>query len=1074
MKRKLRLLANLARYFLLSTIFLMFVFAASAQKQVNGVIKSATGPVSGATVVVKGTNVATQTDADGKFSIALPANRSVLIISYVGLETREVDVSQTADVDVTLNAVVSTLNEVVVTGYSTQRKKDIIGAVSVIDSKELKQTAASNLAVQLQGRAAGVVVTSTGAPGAGAVVRIRGFQSFGNNTPLYIIDGVPTQDPSQLNPMDISSVQILKDASSASIYGTRAANGVVIVTTKQGRPGRATVTYEGFVGVQKISDDMKPDLLNNSEYVQYLERSSAPGTTLRVFGTQGSYKLPANIIVSDAFKGGVPAGDPRADPAKYNIDPTKPFYQILATTPEGTNWFDEITRSGLIQSHQITASGGSDKALYTFGANYFEQEGTFIYTNYKRYTARLNTSFKPVSWLRFGENLQVSYEDRLGNDQRAEGGAWSSAFRMVPYIPVYDIKGGWGGNGVGESGNGNSPVALLYRQKDNKNLVNKIFGNFFAEVLIGDYLTARTSFGIDNGSQFEKIINYKTYERSENQANTDLREQGFTFINWTWTNTLTYQKVLATNHDVKLMVGTEAIRNKSRGSGGTGVGFDFDDPTFISLNTSGIPGRTTYTYNLGESAIYSIFGRLDYAYKAKYLLSATMRRDGASVFGPEQRYANFPSVGLGWRVSEESFLRSISWITDLKLRAGWGKVGSISNVSGANAYSTFSSDVNRNYYDINGTNNSSSQGYGGATLGNPDTKWEATESANLGLDLTILNGKWDFTVDVFRNDTKDLLIPRVRNSLEPNLGQPRINIGKMRNTGYELSLNNRGNITKDLKYVASLNFSHYKNELVYTNEEGSVFNQSLDRLSNALITKAGIPVSSFIGYKIIGFYNTADDVAKGSKINGQPGQVGTWMYEDINKDGNITIADRTILGDPHPDFQMGFNLNLTYKSFDFTGFLFWSQGGELYNYTKYYTDMRVFVGGVSTRVLNDTWTPTHMDAKLPRLSGVASENGFTSFVLGNSNSYYVEDGSYLRLKTLQLGYTLPKNLIDKAKISNVRVYLQGQNLFTITNYTGPDPDINLLSGNNTDQYIGVDRTGFPNPREWILGLTINF
>ncbi|HEX3166511.1 MAG TPA: SusC/RagA family TonB-linked outer membrane protein, partial [Chitinophagaceae bacterium] len=1017
MKRKLRLLAIPARYFTLSIILLLFAFCANAQKQVSGVVKSATGPVAGATVAVKGASVATQTATDGTFSLTVPAGKSVLVISYVGLETREVDVSSQSSVDLTLAAVISSLNEVVVTGYSTQRKKDIIGAVSVIDSKELKQTAASNLAVQLQGRAAGVVVTSTGAPGAAAIVRIRGFQSFGNNNPLYIIDGVPTGDPSLLNPMDVSSVQILKDASSASIYGTRAANGVVIVTTKQGRPGRATVTYEGYVGVQKISDEMKPDLLNNQRYVEYLERSSAAGTTLRVFGTQGAFKLPANIIVSDAFKGGVPAGDPRADPAKYNIDPTKPFYQILATTPEGSNWFDEITRTGLIQSHQITASGGTEKALYTFGANYFEQEGTFKFTNYKRYTARLNTAFKPVNWLRFGENLQVSYEDRLGNDQRNEGGAWSSAFRMVPYIPVYDINGGWGGNGVGESGNGNNPVAFLYRQKDNKNLLNKIFGNFFAEALIGDFLTARTSFGIDNGSQFEKIINYKTYERSENQAATDLREQGYTYINWTWTNTLNYQKVFATNHDVKLMVGTEAIRNKSRGSGGTGVGFDFDDPGFISLNTSGIPGRTTYTYNLGETAIYSIFGRLDYAFKGKYLLSATMRRDGASVFGPEERYANFPSVGVGWRVSEENFMKSVTWISDLKLRAGWGKVGAISNVSATNAYSTFASNVNVNYYDITGSNNSSTQGYGGSTLGNPSTKWEATEAANLGLDLTLKNGKWDFVVDVYRNDTKDLLIPRVRNSLEPNLGQPRINIGKMRNTGYEFSVNNRGTIfSSDLKYVASVNFSHYKNELVYTNEEGSVFNQSLDRLSNALVTKAGYPVSSFIGYNIIGFYNTADDVAKGSKINGQPGQVGTWMYEDINKDGNITVDDRTILGDPHPDFQMGFNLNLTYKSFDFTGFLFWNQGGELYNYTKYYTDMRVFVGGVSPRVLDDSWTPSHTDAKLPRLSGNPAENGFTSFVLGNSNSYYVEDGSYLRLKTLQIGYTLPKSLIDKAKM----------------------------------------------------------
>jgi TonB-linked SusC/RagA family outer membrane protein len=1066
---------GVTKQILMTTLFIFLSYIVVAQTRVTGKVNGPDAkPVFGATVAVKGTSVATTTGSDGAYSIVLPPNHDVLIISYIGYEVSEVNVKGNNAIDVTMKVQTTSLNEVVVTGYSAQRKKDIIGAVSVIDAEDLKQTAASNLATQLQGRAAGVVVSGTGAPGSAAIVRIRGFQSFGNNTPLYIIDGVPTGDPSQLNPQDIASVQILKDASSASIYGTRAANGVIIVTTKQGKPGRTTVTYEGYAGVQRITDKMKPDLLNNQQYIEYLTRSTTTGSTLRVFGTQGSYKLPDYIIVSSAFKGGVSASDPRAAASLYNIDPSKPFYQILQTSPEGTNWFDEITRDGLIQSHQISASGGSDKALYTLGANYFEQQGTFIYTNYKRYTARVNTSFKPVSFFRFGENLQVSYEDRLGNDQRNEGGAWSSAFRMVPYIPVRDIMGGWGGNGVGESGNGNNPVALMYRQKNNKNLLNKIFGNFFAEALIGDFLTARTSFGFDNGSQSEKIINYKTYERSENQAQTDLREQSFTFINWTWTNTLNFQKVLFTDHDVKLLVGTEAIRSSSRGSGGTGVGFDFDDPSFISLNTAGIPGRTTYTYNLGQSAIYSIFGRLDYAYQGKYLLDATIRRDGASVFGPEERYANFPSVGVGWRISEETFMKSIPWINDLKLRAGWGRVGSISNVSGSNAYSTFASNVNVNYYDIGGSNNSSTQGYGGASLGNPGTKWETTESKNLGLDLTILQGKWDFVVNVFKNDTKDLLIPRVRNSLEPNLAQPRINIGKMRNTGYELSINNRGRITGDLKYDASLNFSHYKNLLVSTNEEGSVFNQGLDRLSNALITKAGIPVSSFIGYKIIGFYNSADDVGKGSKINGQPGQIGTWMYQDINGDGNITIDDRTILGDPHPDFQMGLNLGLNYKNFDFTAFLFWNHGNELFNYTKYYTDMRVFVGGVSTRILNDTWTPTHMDAKLPRLSGVPSENGFTSFVLGNSNSYYVEDGSYLRFKTLQIGYTLPKSLSQTIKMSNLRVYLQAQNLFTITKYTGPDPDLNLISGNGTDQYIGVDRTGFPNPKEFIVGLTINF
>jgi hypothetical protein len=296
----------------------------------------------------------------------------------------------------------------------------------------------------------------------------------------------------------------------------------------------------------------------------------------------------------------------------------------------------------------------------------------------------------------------------------------------------------------------------------------------------------------------------------------------------------------------------------------------------------------------------------------------------------------------------------------------------------------------------------------------------------------------------------------------------------MRNSGYEVSVNTRGKLSTDLSYDVSLNFSHYKNLLVTTNEEGSTFNVSLGRLSTALITRAGLPVSSFFGYQINGFYNNADDVAKGAKINGQPGQVGTWMYKDINGDGDITTADRTVLGSPHPDFQLGANFGLNYKNFDFNAFIFWNQGGEIFNYTKYFTDMRVFVGGVSTRVLNDTWTPERMDAKLPRLSGVAAENGFTSFVLGNSNSYYVEDGSYLRAKTIQIGYTLPRSLSQRGKLSNIRVYLQAQNLFTITKYSGPDPDVTLLSGNGTDQFIGVDRTGFPNPKQFLLGLNISF
>jgi len=1071
MKRKLRLLAIPARYFL--TLFLtFFALAAVSQRTVKGKVTGPDAkPVFGATVAVKNTNVATTTDADGSYSITLPANSNILVFSYVGYDVSEVSAAGD-QVDVVMKLQTSTLNEVVVTGYSTQRKKDIIGAVSVVDVGDLKTNPSSNLAVQLQGRASGVVVSSTGAPGAAAVVRIRGFQSFGNNDPLYIIDGVPTQDPSTLNPQDVESMQVLKDATAASIYGTRAANGVVIVTTKQGKAGRTQISYEAFYGFQKITDEMIPDLLNSQQYIQYLTQTTAAGNKHVVFGNFGSYAVPDRIVVSNAFKGGVAASDPRANPDLYSLVPGS-IYQIYQTTPEGTDWFKEATRSGAIQSHQLTAAGGNDRFLYSLGMNYYNQEGTFKYTNYKRYTIRFNSTVKATNYLRFGQNVQISTENRLGNDNRGEAGAWSQSFRMVPYIPVNDIKGGWGGNGMGESGNGTNPVAQLYRQKDNTNSINKVFGNVFAELSITKYATLRTSLGVDNGNQAEKIIAYKTYERAENQTSTQLTEQSWKFNNWTWTNTLLFQKMIATNHDVKLLLGTEAIKRDSRGHRAYGETFDFDNPDFISLALSGLSNRVITNYNTGRSTIYSLFGRLDYAFKGKYLLNATMRRDGASVFGPENRYANFPSFGLGWRVSEEQFMKSISWITDLKIRAGYGEAGSISNVDPANAFSTFTSNPFTTSYDINGTNGTA-QGYAANRLGNPETKWETTKSKNLGLDLSILQGKWNFTFDVFSNDTKDLLVPRLRNSLEPNLTQPNINIGTMKNSGFEFTLLNKGLIMKDLNYDVAITFTHYKNNLVKMNEEGTVRLVNLDRFSGALITKSGLPVSSFYGYKIVGFYNTPDDVAKGAKILGQPGQVGSYMFQDVNNDGNINSDDRVVLGDPHPDFQMGGNLGLNYKSFDLSAFLFWNYGNEIYNYAKNYTDMRVFVGGVSTRLLNDTWTPSHTDAKLPRLSAVSTENGFTTFVTGNSNSYYVEDGSYLRFKTLQVGYTLPRDLVQKAKLTNVRVYVQGQNLFTITKYSGPDPDLNIINNNGTDTYIGVDRTGFPNPKEFILGVSITF
>ncbi|NCI47119.1 SusC/RagA family TonB-linked outer membrane protein [Sediminibacterium soli] len=1062
----------LARNALLVLAFSVFALTSFAQKRVSGKItnKANGQPIAGATVQVKGTTATTITNSEGTFTINA-SEKSSLVVTVVGFQSMERLVGSNTSLDFALTEVATALDEIVVTGYTAQKKKDIIGAVSVVSTKDLQATPASNMAVQLQGRAAGVVVSSAGEPGAGAVVRIRGFASAGNNDPLYVIDGVPTTDGSKLNPNDIESLQVLKDASAASIYGSRASNGVIIVTTKQGKAGRPSFTYDAYIGSQVVTDGMMPKMLNTSQYMDYLQRTTGSTYTHPVFGANGSFKIPDYYITSAAFKGGVAASDPRANPALYSISP---LYQISKTS-SGTNWFDELTRNALIMSHQISASGGTDKAQYSLGANYFNQEGSFLYTYFKRYSVRANTSFKPVSFLKIGENLQISYEERLGGSNRGEGDAWASAFRMVPYIPVYDIKGGFGGNGVGESGNGSNPIANLTRARDNTNKFTRLFGNIYAEVPFTSWLSARSSFGVDMGTQFTRSITRKTYERSENQATTQLTEDGWYYANWTWTNTLTFEKTFK-DHNVKVLAGTEAIKNYSRGVRAFGQNFDFETPDFVSLNTAtagSLSDRTISNYNVGRSTLFSYFGRLDYIYKNRYLLTATFRRDGSSVFGPNVRYANFPSIGLAWRVSEENFMKSVSWITDLKLRGGWGQMGSTSNVDPNNQFFTYISNPERTNYDINGNNTSSAQGYRNDREGNLNTKWETLESTNFGVDATLFNGKVDFTLDIYKKDTKDLLVDAVRNGLEPQLTKPRVNIGTMRNTGFDLAINYHGGTRGDFSYDLGVTFSHYKNVMTKLNNEGSPRVIGLERLASAIRTDVGQPISSFHGFILDGFYNSAADLAALS----MPGAViGSWRYKDLNGDKKITDADRTYLGNPHPDFQMGLNVGLNYKAWNLTAFFFWNQGNEIFNYTKYYTDMRVFVGGVSTRVLTDSWTAGNPNAKLPLLAPGAA-NGYTSYTTTTSNSYYVEDGSYLRAKTMQLSYTLPKSIVNKVKLQGVKLYVQAQNLFTITKYKGADPDMNLLSRDPfgaRDYYLGVDLGGFPNPKQYLFGLNVTF
>jgi TonB-dependent starch-binding outer membrane protein SusC len=1046
-----------------------------AQSRVSGKISDEAGQaVPGASILEKGTSNGTVSDANGDYALTTSGSNATLVVTFIGYKSQEFAVGTRSVIDVSMEPDVTALQEVVVTGYTTEKKADIIGAVSVVKGKDINITPSADVSAMLQGRATGVITSGGGAPGEGATVQIRGLASFGDTGPLYVIDGVPTNDASRVNPNDIESLQVLKDATASSIYGSRAASGVIIITTKQGKSGTLTIDYNNYVGTSYIPSSAQPELLNTKRYAEYLKLGD-PTAIHPVFGLQGNINpdnLPGYIVVSPGLKGGFAENSPQVDPSLYSIKDFNNIYQILKVS-EGTNWFDAVTRSGKIQNHQISASGGTEKSSFSLSFNYFSQEGTYKYADFERFSARINSSFKPNEYFRFGENLNVTRESSLNaagtGNARGEASAWAQAFRMVPYIPVNDIQGGWGGNGVGNSGNGTNPLAQLYRDKDDQNYRYKVFGNVFLEAFPIKNLTLRTSFGIDYGNFFNKDIIKQTYERSENTRTTGLNQSYNYDLSWTWTNTLAYSRTFG-DHNAKILLGTETVRTGIGDGISVGVsGFDFEDPQFVNLNTRLNPGPVVSSTEGTIRTLASIFGRVDYGYKDKYLFNATVRRDGSSVFGSANRYGVFPAFGVAWRMSQESFMSNLSSvISDLKIRGGWGQMGNQTPVNPNNQYGIFRSNPGLSNYDINRSQTSLATGYTQINASSNATKWETSESTNVGFDASLWQGKLDVSFSYFNTDTKDLLVTRPRNGLDGILQQPAINLGKMRNNGVEVTVSKRGNIIPGLQYDASVNFTHYTNTAIdIDGNPKTFFANGASRLANVWRTEAGRPMSSFYGYELDGFFNNANDLA----ALDQPGKViGGWRYKDRDGNGKIDDDDRTFIGNPQPKFVMGFNFGLKYKNFDLTAFAVWNYGNDLYNYTKYWTDMRVFVGGVSPRVLDNGWTPTNNNALLPRLAGGA-DNGYTSFTTSTSNNYYIESGSYLRLKTIQIGYTVPFAIASKVKLTKARVYIQGQNMLTITNYSGPDPDIGIQGGVLS---MGLDNSTTPNPRQLLVGVNLSF
>lgn len=1044
-------------------------------------------PVIGASVRVKGASTSAVTDVNGEFTISLsPGN--TLVVSYIGYQTQEVAVGTDANLRITLIAGTNSLNEVVVTGYGSQRKKDLVGAVAVIDVAAANRQPTSSVENQLQGQAAGVTVIASGQPGENPSVKIRGANTFGNNQPLYVVDGVPTTNVSDINPNDVASMQVLKDASSASIYGARAANGVIVITTKKGT-GKVSVSYDAYYGTQvpkggNVFNLLDPQEMTSLRNLAIKNTAALKGIpvdlTSNLYGPNGDV-LPDYISAGGAGPYGIHDGDPAVDPSKYNVNPfytsgdPSGFYRITKSNKAGTDWYHEIFKTAPIQSHNVALSGSSDVATYLFSLNYYNQKGTLIDTYDKRYTVRANTSFKVSKHIRVGENLSYSITENPLINENDEGSGIGMAFREQPIIPVYDIMGNYAGSNTANLGNARNPVAIQQRTANNYGAYNRLFGNVFAEVDLLKYFTLRTQFGGEYYSDYNHNFTFPEYENSENNTTNSYAENSYNGYNYTWTNTLTYHQTIG-KHDVKLLVGTENYKNRYETLGATNTGYFTFDKNYTTISTgTGVP--TAYS-TIERDKIQSLIARLDYTFNDKYLLNATIRRDGSSRFLTNQ-YGWFPAVSAGWRISQESFLKGVNWINDLKVRGGYGVMGNQINVDPSNAFTTFGASKTNSYYDIAGTSTSTTAGFTQSRIGNPDAKWELDKNLNIGFDGSFFNQKLDISADYYKKDITGLLFNPNLPGTAGSATAPYSNVGAMSNTGLDVTIGTHQTFSHDLKMNASLTFTTYHNVIKAVTVGQPYFDENSGRFNGSSIIRnqVGGPVGGFFGYKTAGFWNSQAEIdaanAKAGGVYQNDAAVGRFKYADINGDGKVDASDRTLLGNPNPKFTGGLNLDFSYKNFDLNMFWYGSYGNKIWNDVRWWTDFYAnFAGAKSKTALYDSWTPTHMDAKAPiqEIDGSFSTNTVP-------NSFYVENGSYLRLKNLQVGYTFDPKLLKSIGIDRFRVYLSGANLITITKYSGVDPEIvggGTTSNTNSSTNFGVDRGNYSPNRTYLLGVQAKF
>lgn len=1068
------------KYFL-HKIFLLLGFicvanTALAQKTVSGTVKDALGtPLPGVNVIVDGTTNGTQTDFDGVYTISASEGET-LLFSYIGMTTLSVVVSGSNTIDVTLQEDVNALDEVVVTGYGTQAKKDLTGAVAVVDTDDLLSVPATTFAQQMQGRAAGVNIINDARPGGEATVRIRGFGTLGNNDPLYIIDGVPSQSQSNLNPNDIESLQVLKDASAASIYGSRAANGVIIITTKQGKLGKPVIKYDSFYGLQSPEKDV--EALNARDLGRYLYLADlyagvTPSHGQYTFGPNGEVTIPDYV-----FPSGANEGDPGVNPDLYALEQGN-IYAI--TRSADTNWWEEITRSAApIMSHNISASGATENARYAFSLNYFEQESFIKFFEYNRVSLRANTEFKAIGGkLTLGENFTASFQNRKGfvnNDD--EQGPVQGSYKHHPLLPVYDIAGNFAGSRGANLGNNFNPFARLSRDQDDRLYGLRLLGNAYVDYEIIPNLNVRSSFGVDGRVQRQRDLGRPQPEYVEGNfiRSSTAREQYE--YQWTWTNTLSYSKTFNDVHNFQAYVGVESIQQFEERLEASRQRFAFGTTNILSyLDLGDATTATNRGFVFQDYSLWSQFGKLNYNYDGKYLAQFVLRNDSSSRFQQAARSAVFPAFSLGWRVSDESFMDNVGWINDLKLRYGWGQTGN-QQIGDYNAYTTYQSNILTGGYPIDGNTSTPLIGFATQAFGNPNAKWETTTQNNIGLDMVMFDNKVNLNVDVYKRVTSDMLIQVPVTYTAGQATEPSFNVGQLSNKGFDIGLGYRDS-KGDFSYGINANISAYKNnvdELV--GENTRIFGQSR-RIPALSLTQEGEALASFYGFRNLGIFQTQAEADAWAPY-GDYNAPGKFRVADINNDGVINDDDRTIIGSPHPDFTYGINIDLSYKNLAINIFGNGSHGNEIFNYTRYFADFNTFQGNKSQRALFEAWQPT--DPQADPSTWVAANPGATTPIMDRNDavssrpsSYFIEDGSFFRIKNVQLTYTFDKDVLESiGGIANAQIYVQGQNLVTFTKYTGLNPEVQL---SNTDDSrrnltLGYDGGGLPVSRTFNLGLSV--